>query len=163
MTISDTKLYLVCGKIAAGKSTLCTSLGRLPKTVVLSEDSWLSALYGEEMKTISDYVNFSERLRGAIGPHVEALLRAGVSVVMDFPANTIDNRKWLICLGNQAGVSHGLHFLDVSDPICKARLHRRQELGEHPFVVSEEQFNRIASHFVRPTKDEGLNIVVHTL
>ena len=39
-------LHLVCGKPAAGKSTLTARLGAADDTRVISEDSWLAALYG---------------------------------------------------------------------------------------------------------------------
>ena len=35
-------------------------------------------------------------------------------------------------------VGHELHLFDVPDTICKQRLRERNEGGEHPFQVSEE-------------------------
>ena len=35
-------LHLVCGKIAAGKSTLANRLANAPATVLISEDYWMS-------------------------------------------------------------------------------------------------------------------------
>jgi hypothetical protein len=46
-------------------------------------------------------------------------LREGLSVVLDFPANTVKWRSWMRSLIDQAHVAHELHFLDVSDAICK--------------------------------------------
>ncbi|MGC2780747.1 MAG: ATP-binding protein, partial [Bradyrhizobium sp.] len=89
MSPNQPVLHLVCGKIAAGKSTLTAELGRRPTTVVVAEDQWLSQLYPGEQNTLADYIRNSSRLRAAMGPHVVALLRAGVSVVLDFPANTL--------------------------------------------------------------------------
>src|SRR5581483_2032351 len=81
-------LHLVCGKIAAGKSTLCTRLAAAPGTVLISEDYWLKRLFGEEMKEVADYVRVAARLRAPMGAHVADLLKTGVDVVLDFPANT---------------------------------------------------------------------------
>ena len=86
--MSRATLHMLCGKIAAGKSTLTAELTRAPSTVVISEDFWLSRLFGAEMKDVTDYVRCSRRLREAVGPHIRDLLRIGVSVVLDFPANT---------------------------------------------------------------------------
>ena len=87
-------LHLLCGKIAAGKSTLAASLSAADATVLIAEDAWLKALFGAEMSSIQDYVRCLARLREAIAPHVVSLLKAGVSVVLDFPANTVLNRRW---------------------------------------------------------------------
>jgi predicted kinase len=54
-----------------------------------------------------------------------------------------------------AGVAHQLHFLDVPDPICKARLRARNARGEHPFQASDEAFEQITRHFVAPAAAEG--------
>ena len=38
-------LHMICGKIAAGKSTLARRLADQPNTILISEDVWLSTLY----------------------------------------------------------------------------------------------------------------------
>lgn len=154
-------LHLLCGKIAAGKSTLVTDLGRLPKTVVVKEDHWLSRLYPEEQNSLADYVRNSTRLRNAIAPHLVQLLKAGLSVVLDFPANTRGSRAWMRTLFEEAECAHRLHYLDASDEVCKARLRRRNESGTHEFIVIDEDFDLFTSHFVPPAADEGFNLVLH--
>lgn len=152
-------LHLVCGKIAAGKSTLTAELGQMPSTIVISEDFWLSRLFSPEMKDVGDYIRCSRRLREAVGPHVQDLLRAGVSVVLDFPANTVAMRAWMRTLFEAAEADHRLHFLDVPDDVCKARLRARNAAGTHDFAASDAEFEQISSYFVPPTKTEGFNVI----
>ncbi|MFJ6323035.1 MULTISPECIES: AAA family ATPase [unclassified Rhizobium] len=152
-------LHMVCGKIAAGKSTLTAELGQMPSTVVISEDFWLSRLFSPEMKDVGDYIRCSRRLREAVGPHVQDLLRAGVSVVLDFPANTVAMRAWMRTLFEAADADHRLHFLDVPDDVCKARLRARNAAGTHDFAASDAEFEQISSYFVPPTKTEGFNVI----
>ena len=154
-------LHLVCGKIASGKSTLTARLGAKPGTIVIAEDDWLATLFSDELSSISDYVRCSAKLQAIMGPHVASLLNAGVSVVLDFPANTVANRLWMRTIVEATNVAHQLHFLDVPDDVCKARMRARNESGEHPFAVTDEQFEKISRHFVAPTADEGFNIVTH--
>lgn len=154
-------LHLLCGKIASGKSSLAARLGGADGTVVIAEDDWLNALYSDKMNSISDYVRCMSKLRTVIGPHVAALLNAGVSVVLDFQANTVDARKWMRGILDQTQADHQLHVLDVPDDVCLARLHARNAAGDHPFAATEEQFRQITKHFVAPTPKEGFNIVVH--
>jgi predicted kinase len=151
-------LHLVCGKIAAGKSTLSGRLGAQPNTVLISQDVWLSRLYPDELRTIADMIKYSARLRGAMGGHVADLLRSGLSVVLDFPANRIDWRRWMLDIAEEAGAPHIFHYLDVPDEVCRARLRARNAGGEHEYVVSDEQFDLIVARFEPPREEEGLNI-----
>lgn len=153
-------LHMLCGKIAAGKSTLTAELGRMPSTVIISEDFWLSRLFGSEMKDVGDYIRCSRRLRDAIGPHVQDLLRMGVSVVLDFPANTPAMRSWMRTLFESAGADHYLHFLDVPDEVCKARLRARNAAGTHDFAASDAEFEQISSYFVAPSELEGFKVIL---
>lgn len=152
-------LHLLCGKIASGKSTLAASLSETPGTMVISEDTWLAALYVDQMTSVADYVRCAGKLRLALTPHLVALLKAGVSVVLDFPANTVANRQWMMTVIRESGVPHQLHFLDVADDICKARLRARNASGEHDFAATDEQFDLITRYFVAPEEQEGFNII----
>ncbi|MBB3225935.1 putative kinase [Luteibacter sp. Sphag1AF] len=161
--MSSPQLYMVCGKIAAGKSTLTRQLAGKPQAVVLSEDTLLSQLYPGDIRSIPDYVRCAGRLRTALAPHIESLLRAGMVVVLDFPANTPDSRRWMKQLIDETGVAHELHFLDVPDEICKARLRQRNASGEHAFAPTDAEFDEITRHFVAPTEAEGFHVVRHSV
>lgn len=155
-------LHMLCGKIASGKSTLADKLGASEGTVLISEDAWLGSLFGDQMSTIADYVRNSAKLRAAMGPHIVALLKAGVSVVLDFPANTLETRAWMRGLVEEAQAPHQLHVLDAPDEICLARLRDRNAKGDHPFVVTDAQFHRVFAYYVAPSPEEGFDLVRHT-
>jgi predicted kinase len=155
-------LYLLCGKIGAGKSTLARRLAARPATLLINEDHWTSNLFLDDLKTIDDYGRYSARLRAAMGPHVVDILRQGLSVVLDFPANTVKHRHWMRSLITQANVAHELHLLDVPDTVCKQRLRERNAGGEHPFQVSDADYDLFTSYFVPPAASEGFNVVIHT-
>ncbi len=128
---------------------------------MIAEDDWLDTLYADQMTSISDYVRCMSKLRKVIGPHVVTLLNSGVSVVLDFQANTIESRNWMRRILDQTNAAHEMHVLDVPDEVCLARLHARNAKGDHPFSATEEQFHLISKHFVAPSSDEGFNIVLH--
>lgn len=161
MTASPTMLHLLCGKIAAGKSTLAADLASADATLLISEDDLLAALYSDELRTPKDYLRCASKLRAAIAPHIVALLKEGVSVVLDFQANTVDSRKWMRDLLDQTEAAHQLHVLMPPDEVCMARLRERNASGLHPFQVSETQFLQISAYFQPPTADEGFNLVVY--
>ena len=154
-------LYLIAGKIAAGKSTLAKQLASRPATLLISEDHWTSHLFADQLKTSDDYRRLSARLRAAMAPHIVAILGQGLSVVLDFPANTPTLRAWMRGLIEAAKVPHELHLLDMPDALCLERLRRRNAGGEHPFQVSDEEFAQFTRHFVPPAPDEGFTVIAH--
>ena len=161
MQPNSATLYLLCGKIASGKSTLAKRLAEARGTIIISEDDWLAALFSDQMMTVSDYVRCSKKLKRILRPHIVSLLKANVSVVLDFPANTLASRTWMREIFLTANADHELHYLEAPDEVCKARLKSRNEEGDHAFAATEEQFIQVTKHFVEPTSDEGFNIIQH--
>jgi predicted kinase len=157
-----TTLYLLCGKIASGKSTLAQRLAERPATLLIALDHWMSTLFPTENETIEDFARLTARLRDAMGPHIVDILRHDLSVVLDFPANTVRWRAWMRSLIEEAGVAHELHLLDVPDDIFNYRLRQRNAEGAHPYQVSDEIYDQFTGYFVPPGPEEGFNITVHT-
>jgi predicted kinase len=154
-------LHLVCGKIASGKSTLCAALAKEPGTVLIGQDQWLSRLYPDELRSIPDMIKYSARLRHAMGGHIADLLRSGLSVVLDFPANRTEWRRWMLDVAKDGAAPHVLHYLDQPDEVCRERLRGRNAGGAHEYVVSDAEFEIIISRFQPPEEAEGLNVLTH--
>lgn len=152
---------IFCGKIAAGKSTLAAQLAQEPNSVLISQDQWLSRLFPGEIKTLPEYVRCSGRLRDVIGPHIASLLRLGISVSLDFPANTRPARTWMRGIFESAEAEHHLHYFDVPDELCLARLHLRNASGEHDYVVSDDEFLQFSAYFEPPAAAEGFHVIMH--
>lgn len=161
MSVMRPILHVICGKIAAGKSTLAAKLAEPEGTILISEDDWIFALFGEEMSTAKDYVCNASKLRQIMAPHIVMLLNTGVSVALDFQANTVESRAWIRLLLTQTDADHQLHVLTSPDDVCLARLRARNAGGDHPFSATEEQFHQFASYFKPPTPEEGFNLVIH--
>jgi predicted kinase len=156
-------LYCICGKIAAGKTSLARKLAAEHAAVLICEDEWLVRLEAE-IETFDDFRKHARRLRAAIGPHVVELLRLGMSVVLDFPANTPKDRAWIRSLFEAAGVEHELHVIEATDELCKARLRARNETmpeGLYFGHVPEERFDPVTSLLVPPSEAEGFELVRH--
>lgn len=152
-------LFLLCGKIASGKSTLAASLAKKHDALVIAEDELLSQLY--DNKNLDDYIQTSTRLRTALEPLIIRMLAKGINVVLDFQANTVRSRTWLKELVTKSGAVHELHYLDVPNEICKERLKIRNASGLHEYDVDEKTFEIFTSHFLAPGSHEGFNIILH--
>ena len=157
---SSAKLIFFCGKMAAGKSTLARELAQREHAVLLVQDELLENLYPGEITDIPAFVKCSSRLKKALAPHICALLSKGISVVLDFPANTKAQRAWFRELFEHANVEHELHFIDASDAVAKSQLQKRsKDLPPGTPWTTEAEFEAITLHFQPPSADEGFNIV----
>lgn len=148
--------------MAAGKSTLARKLAGQMGAVLLVQDEFLAKLFPGEIVDIPTFVRYSTRLREALEPHICALLTQGLTVVLDFPANTQSQRAWFRHLFECTGVAHELHFVDVSNEVCKRQLRERsRHLPEGSAFTSEAEFEAITAYFQAPSDEEGFNVVLH--
>jgi len=156
------KLLFLCGKMAAGKSTLSKALAEREDAVLLILDEFLDQLFPGEIVDIAAFVTYSSRIRNALAPHICSLLSRGMSVVLDFPGNTRNQRIWFRQLCQQAGAEHELHFIDASDDVCKRQLRERSK-GLPPGTrwTTDAEFDAITAYFEPPAPDEYFNVVRH--
>ena len=156
------KLFFLCGKMAAGKSTLSKELAARKDAVLLVQDEFLEQLFPGEVIDIASFVKYSTRVMDALAPHICSLLSRGVSVVLDFPGNTRSQRAWFRHLCERAEAEHELHFIDASDELCKRQLKERST-GRSPGAkwTTDAEFDAITAYFEPPAIDEHFNVVRH--
>jgi predicted kinase len=155
-------LHIMCGKMAAGKSTLARQLADEHGAVLICEDLWLQQLYPTEIRGFDDYLAYARRLKATVAPHVQALLALGVPVVLDFPCNVPAQRAWFRSLIEASGADHVLHFVDTPHARCIEQLEQRnRERPPGSMPMTLEQFEAISALFVPPGGDEGFNIQLH--
>ena len=156
------KLLFLCGKMAAGKSTLAKELAERQNAVLLAQDEFVARLFPGEIVDIASFVKYSTRLKDALAPHICSLLSRGVSVVLDFPGNTRNQRAWFRHLFERADAEHELHFIDASDDLCKRQLKQRsQGLPPGTRWTTDAEFDVITAYFEPPAPDEHFNVVRH--
>ena len=159
---TSAKLIFLCGKMAAGKSTLARDLAGRENAVLFVQDDLLEVLFPGEITDIQAFVQRYSRLKKALTPHICALLSKGISVVLDFAAATKAQRAWFRELINRTDVAHELHFLDVSDDLCKSQLRDRSKglPAGAPWTTGAD-FETINAYFQPPSEDEKFNVVRH--
>lgn len=156
------KLVFFCGKMAAGKSTLAREIAARENAVLLVQDELLERLFPGEIVNIAGFLKRSRRVQQALGPHISSLLSRGLSVVLDFPANTRNQRAWFRSLLEMSQVEHELHFIDASDDLCKRQLKERSKaLPAGAAWTSDAEFDAITAYFEPPSIDEDFNVVRH--
>lgn len=154
------KLMFLCGKMAAGKSTLARDLAARTDAVLIVQDELLQSLFPGEITNVAVFVDRSSRLRNALTPHICGLLAKGISVVLDFPGNTRAQRAWFREMCDRAHVEHELHFVDASDAVCKRQLKdRTRDLPTGTPWTTDAEFDAITAYFQPPSDDEAFNVV----
>lgn len=153
-------LHFISGRLASGKTTLARRLADQEGAVLICEDLWLTKL-SDGISSFDDYLKWSRRCRSVIGPLVIQILEAGTSVVLDFAGNTPSERKWVRSLFETARAKHVLHYLDIPESECLARLKVRNETkpeGLYFATTSDDDFFAITRWFQPPTAEEGFNV-----
>jgi predicted kinase len=159
---TSTKLIFLCGKMAAGKSSLARDLAARENAVLLVQDEFVDALFSGEITDVQAFVQRYSRLKNALTPHICALLSRGISVVLDFAAATKAQRVWFRELIERTKVAHELHFVDASDAVCKNQLRNRsKDLPAGTPWTTDADFEAINAYFQPPTEDERFNVVRH--
>lgn len=153
-------LVFFCGKMGAGKSTQSKLLATERNAVLLSEDEWLSSLYPGQITNFDGYLKYSAQLKPLIKTHVQNILCTGTNVVMDFPANTRNQRRWFLDLVSEVGAKHELIHLNISNEQCLQQIaQRRLQHPERALFDTEAVFNQVMQYFEVPDESENLNIV----
>ncbi len=154
-------LHFIAGRAGAGKTTLARQLGRELPAVVICEDAWVCKL-ADPITSLDDFLKATARLRSALEPHIVELLRLGMNVVLDFAGNTPASRQWVRSIFESAPADHVLHYLDVDEATCLARVHQRNETrpaGIFFGVVTDAQVKEVNPYFVAPSADENFNVM----
>jgi predicted kinase len=156
------KLLFLCGKMAAGKSTLARQLAERQHAILFEQDHWVETLFPNLIVNVATYLEYSGRINRIVAPQVVDLLTRGINVVMDFPGNTRNQRVWFRDIIERSGADHELHYVDTPDEISRAQLKARSaHLPAGTPWTTDADFDLIASHFKAPMDDEGFNVIVH--
>jgi predicted kinase len=156
-------LYLLGGKMGSGKTTLARKLASEHGAALICEDEWLMRMQ-VQINAAEDFIFYARPLRAALTSHIVQLLKLGMSVVLDVPANTVEDRRWMRALFEHAKVRHELHCIIVPDDVCISRLRIRNETkpeGIYWGHVPLDIFDPVTQPFVLPSDAEGFNVIWH--
>ena len=153
--MNNGSLIFFCGKMGAGKSTLAKRLAEEKGAVLISEDDLLSKLYADKIKSVKDYKLYSDKLKPVVSDTVQQILKRGVTVVLDFPANTESQRLWLRNISDEVHSEHTCYYVDRNDEVCIRQLLKRG----NPNTDTVEMFRAITKYFTEPSNSEDINTV----
>ena len=106
--MSETQLILTCGLPGVGKTTLARQLAADRSAVCLTKDEWLTALGSSPWDTPT-----REKVEHELWHLAQAILRLGLSVVLDFGLWARIERDEMRSVARDLGVGVELHYLEV--------------------------------------------------
>lgn len=157
-------LHLICGPVAAGKSTYAKQLADATGGIVLSMDEWMSDLFLQDLPADTslanlDYAWFASRVdrcEANMWRLSEQLLSRYRSVVLDWGFIRLERRDKARCHAASLGQAVQLHYVTADAEIRRQRvLARNQQKGSsYAFAVTPEMFAFAEQLFEPPTGAE---------
>jgi predicted kinase len=141
-------LYVLCGLPGAGKTTRSKEITAATNGILLCTDDWLEAVG----ISLVDYPP-RFRLEPYLRKHAEQLLRAGVSVIVEFASWSRAERDAIREVALRAGARAELHFVDA--PLDELERRIRARGGPHSSTLAEDVLLKLGHRFERPTQDEA--------
>jgi predicted kinase len=146
--VTAPRLYLICGLPGAGKTTRATQISGATGAIRLCPDEWLDAM---EISLLDYATRF--RLEPHMLKHAEELLRAGVSVSVEFGSWARSERETIRQVAVRSGASAELHFLDA--PIEELAKRVRERGGPHAAGLVDDVLMKFSAKFEPPTPEEA--------
>ena len=143
-------LHLTVGLPGVGKTTLARELERAHGALRLTPDEWMAPLFGH-----SNAGGKRDLLEGRLIWVAHQVLRARVSVILDFGCWSADERQALRAIAGLSGADFELHYLSLPEDERRRRAEARwRESPEETFEMTLEDHERWRAQFTPPTPDE---------
>jgi predicted kinase len=152
MTGPSTRLVLICGLPASGKSTLARTLATEMPALRLDKDEWVTRLGANVWDD-----DFRVRVERQLWVHSQDLLARGQSVILEWGHWARVERDEKRLGARALGVAVELHYLDVPLEELVERAERRHASGEWAAEpMTRAHFERWATIFQPPDEEEML-------
>jgi predicted kinase len=150
MAKSSTRLVLICGLPASGKSTLARQLAPKVPAIRLDKDWWVTQLGADLWDE-----EFRVRLEHQLWVLAQDLLARGQSVILEWGHWARVERDEKRLRARALGVGVELHYLDIPLEELIERAERRNLSGEWTSSpITRAHFERWAAIFQPPDEEE---------
>ena len=149
-------VFLLCGKIASGKSHYAKTLLRDGRTVLLSQDDFVEQLGLDYFNDL--HSSLIPKLQYCLYELAADISRCGANVVLDFGFWSKRERQYVSEVFRNMRITPRWCYMDVSDSAWTQNIaDRNREViaeGHAEFQIDAEKMQEINAEFEVPTKDE---------
>ena len=151
------KVYLICGVICSGKSTLAKRLSEQHRAIVLSCDELTKAL-GDDLGDRHDAI--AARIHLYLQHKAVELCRLGMNVILEWGFWRAADRKEMSRFLSDCGVPFEWHYMDVSgNQLARSIASRNAHPGPSDYIVDQGLLDKCLAAFEPP--EAGEMDVVH--
>lgn len=149
-----TTVHLICGFIAAGKTTFAKHLAETCGGVRFSTDEWMISLYGHHMSR-NDFEDRLVRCKTLIWEISKNLLALEIDVILDFGFWKREERTRYRDLAYQENADCKLYFLEGEFDQLRQRVKSRNAmLLPGQFEITDKMFEEFVPVFQPPAEEE---------
>lgn len=146
------KVYLICGVICSGKTTLARALAARERAVILSCDELTKAL-GDDLGDRHDAVAL--RVQGYLKTKTVELARLGVNVILDWGFWRAEDRAAMSEYLSENGIEQEWHYIKVSPEQLRRNIeYRNANRGPSDYFVDEGLMAKCLAAFEPPSEAE---------
>ena len=154
------EVIILCGKVAAGKTTYAKQLARSLPSVILSIDDLVVSLR-DHCEGPRQLRELEGMIRAYDGSLAKQLVPQGITCIIDHGHWTRDSRRQIIDACRADGLPYRLVWLTCPRRIRLQRLKQRNEQvrssGEKGYVIDAEQLERFDSWFEELSEEERMH------
>ena len=155
------RVIVLCGKIASGKTSMAKKIMEQEKAVILSIDDVMLKLYDGCLKEAHNQT--ASRIVDYFLTLIPDLLRQDISCILDYGFWTKEERKQLIRKLKEKELAYELIYLQVDDEVRKQRLFERNQLNAQKegrqYIIEGGLLERLDQRFEEPTAEEEFQVI----
>lgn len=149
-------VYLICGKICAGKTTYSHMLAKAKKAVLLSTDEITLAIFGQHIGEKHDEV--VESVQNYLFEKSLEILESGINVLLDWGFWLKEERDYAREYYSSRGIQCEFHYIDVSHDTWMDNIAKRNqaviESRTSAYYIDDNLAKKFAGIFEEPTRSE---------
>lgn len=147
------KVFLLCGRICAGKTYYANRLIKAQNAVLLSADELML-----ELEPPKDYDSLAARIILYLYKKAAEIAACGTNVVLDFGFWRRRDRREASAFFAERGISVEWHYIDVSDAVWRANIRTRNRAVEsgqtRAYYVDQGLLDKLSGRFEVPDPSE---------
>lgn len=147
---------MICGKICSGKTTYAQRLCAARRSVLLSIDEIMLALFG--LYAGEQHDEFAEKTETYLLEKSAEIVRSGISVVLDWGFWTKQKRDSAREFFTMRGIAHEMHYISIGDETWHLRIEHRNRAvlagTARAYLVDDNLAAKFAARFEMPNRAE---------